>query len=262
MFRSIFCWERNRSVPPTYTTLSMLISCLKTIGCHPDDLIILALDSPKGSWRKEIDPAYKANRKESREKHDINWTEMFDMFKDLLLKLKLATPFVQVVIDKCEADDVISASVRYFKNNTVTIVSTDSDYEMLAEYSNVKLFSPKSKKYKEIKNPTAILAKKIQKETADNLVTKIVTDEDYKRREMIVNLLKLPLDIENKVIHELDNIKINQNYDITKLPFLTMRSRFMDIYNSNIKIEGVENKDIIKPKVRFKKQLIQKLLSL
>ncbi|MEK7549065.1 MAG: hypothetical protein AAB496_01065, partial [Patescibacteria group bacterium] len=78
IFKSIFSWERNRSISPTYLYLSMLISCLKTIGCHPDDLIILAIDSPLGSWRRDIDSQYKANRKANREKHkDINWTEMF-----------------------------------------------------------------------------------------------------------------------------------------------------------------------------------------
>jgi len=152
---------------------------------------------------------------------------------------------------------------RYFKDNILIIVSTDSDYEQLAEYKNVKLFSPKSKNYKIVKNPTAILAKKIQKETADNLITKIVTEEDYKKREMIVNLLRLPEEIENKVIQELSNIKVNDNFDPTKIPFGEMRRRYMSIYSTtNINVEEVDNKNIIKPKIRFKKPLIQKLLTL
>ena len=260
MFRSIFCWKNNRNVPPTYTTLSMLISCLKTIGCHPDDLIIIAIDSPLGSWRRDIDFQYKANRKANREKHkDINWTEMFTMFKDLLIKLKEATPFIQIVIDKLEADDIIAASCRFYKDKDVIIVSGDSDYEMLAQYSNVKVFSPKAKKYKYIPNPTAILASKIKKETADNLISPLVTEEDYKRREMLVNLLKLPDNIEDQVINRLSNIEVNNNFNITCLPFGEMRRRFMDIYGEGLIKDEIKE---IEPKIRKKKPLIQKILTL
>jgi 5'-3' exonuclease len=248
MFRSIFAWEHNRAVPPTYTALSMLISNLKLIGCHPDDLFILAVDSPKGSWRKQIDPAYKANRKAQREKHDINWTEMFNLFKGFVDTLKQSTPFCFIQIDYLEADDIISTACRYYKNNEIVIISSDSDYEQLAEYKNVKLFSPISKKYKHVVNPSLILAKKIQKETTDNLVTEIVTEEDYKKREKIVTLMVLPPDVEREVSRVLFDTEPNVNFDLSKMPFKTLRERFMDIYHEPVVEEKPKKKKkVLKP---------------
>lgn len=246
VFRSIFACEHNKAVPPTYTALSMLISCLKHIGCHPDDLIILAIDSPKGSWRRQVDPAYKANRKEQREKHkDIDWTKTFLSFNKLLEDLKVSTPFCFIEIDYLEADDIISTACRFYKTKEVVIVSSDSDYEQLVEFTNVKLFSPVSKKYKIIKNPSLTLAKKIQKETTDNLISELITEEDYKKREKIVNLQTLPYDVENQVSRVLFDIEPNLNFNLAKMPFKTLRERFMNIY-------GPGEKEVIKKKKKLK----------
>jgi 5'-3' exonuclease len=231
MFRTIFAWEKNRTINPTYTALTMVLACLKQIGCHPDDLIILALDSPKGSWRKEIDSAYKSNRKEQREKHDINWNEMFGKFKWLIDRLKDSTSFIPITIDKMEADDIISVACRYYKDVPIIIVSSDSDYEQLAVYKHVKLFSPISKKYKHVPNPSKILENKIKKETTDNLITEIITQEDYDKRKMLVNLLELPCHIEEKVLKVLEYAETNPCFNLEELPFPTLQKRFMEIYN-------------------------------
>jgi len=68
MFKSIFIYEKHPTTPPTYLSLTMLLGDLTKVGIEERDTIILALDSKKGSWRKEVDPNYKANRKENREK--------------------------------------------------------------------------------------------------------------------------------------------------------------------------------------------------
>jgi 5'-3' exonuclease len=260
MFKSIFVWEKNRAIPPTYTTLSMILACLKAIGCHPDDLIILALDSPKGSWRRDIDSAYKANRKENREKHDIDWDLAFSLFKDFIRQLEVSTPFVKIEIDRLEADDIISAGCRFYKDREVIIISSDSDYEQLAEYSHVKILTPKNKHYKIIKNPSSILAKKIKKETTDNLVSEILTEEDYIRREKIVTLLNLPEDVENKVIEILSRTEQNPQYDLDKLPFKRkMAERYFEIYNEDKITEKIAEK--IETKIK-KRKLLKKQIKL
>jgi 5'-3' exonuclease len=235
VFRSIFAWRNNKAIPPTYTALSMLISCLKKIGCHPDDTIILAIDSPKGSWRKQIDVQYKANRKEAREKFtDINWSEMFGMFRKLIPQLVASTPFIPLELDNYEADDIIAVACRHFKDKKCIIVSSDSDYEQLAEYKNVRLFSPspKHKRYKTVTNPIRVLQKKIAKEQTDNLVSPILNEADYIRRQTIVNLLKLPPDVEREVSIALFNIEPH-DYKLELFPFKSLGARFMDIYNSD-----------------------------
>jgi 5'-3' exonuclease len=246
MFRAIFACEHNKGngIPPTYSALNMLIASLRIIGCHPDDLIIMAIDSPKGSWRKQIDPAYKANRREQREKHDIDWNTTFALFKNFIEQLKISTPFCFIEIDYLEADDIISTACRFFHDKEVIIVSSDSDYEQLTEYKNVKIFSPcgKHKCYKIVKNPALCLANKIKKETTDNLITEIVTEEDYKKREKIVNLQVLPFEVENQVSKILFTIEPNNNFNLSKLPFKTLRERFMGIFNNNKEAEKIIKK--------------------
>jgi 5'-3' exonuclease len=259
VFRAIYACEHNKGegIPPTYTALSMLLSCLKHIGCHPDDLIIMAIDSPKGSWRRQVDSAYKANRKEQREKHtDIDWPKTFASFKSLVESLKISTPFCFVEIDYLEADDIIATSCRYYKDREVIVLSSDSDYEQLCEYKNVKILSPickkgKSRHYKIVKNPTLSLANKIKKETTDNLITEILTEEDYKKREKIVSLLTLPFDVENQVSKILFTLEPNINFNLSKIPFKTLRDRFMSIYGPGLIKEG----EVIKKKKKKLKQL-------
>ena len=119
MFRSIFSWEKTKqngsSVPASYTCLSSIIASLKKVGVDKEnDIVIVAVDSKYGSWRKRYDKAYKAGRKEAREKHDIDWTATFAEFDELKERLKVGSPFLVCEEEFCEADDIISVGVRYF----------------------------------------------------------------------------------------------------------------------------------------------------
>lgn len=231
MFTSIFVGEKNKGVPSTYTALSMLIGNLKRVGITPEDLVIIAVDSKKGSWRKDVDPAYKANRKASREKHNIDWDAEFKAFNELYERLDAGTPFHVLDIEKLEADDIIAFSCRYFKERECIIVATDADYEQLAAFSNVKLFSPMSKRYKVVKNPYAVLASKIKKEQADNLITEIHTELDYEKREKIVNLLRLPEEIDKKVEEKIHFLP-EKEFDYEVIPFKSIQEKFRTIYGN------------------------------
>ena len=224
----------------------MIFGSLMRIGLSPDDLVIFACDSPKGSWRKIVDPAYKADRKAKRAKfEDINWTEQYQEFAILANNISDSTPFYFLMADRLEADDIIAYGVRHFDDKECIIISTDSDFEQLLAFPNVKLFSPVSKKYKFVTNPYKILAKKIKKETTDNLITPILTTEDYEKRKSIVSLLELPPQIEQAVADALSQIQAKE-YDINDLIFENLRERFHKLYNSN-KIVKYANKST-KPK--------------
>lgn len=231
MFTAIYGWARTRQIPATYTAISMLFSNLKHLELSPDDLIVVAIDSPKGSWRKEVDKEYKANRKELRKKSDIDWNYWFTAFNDLLINLDRATPFILIKIDKLEADDIIAEGVKYFKDRECIIVSSDTDYEQLTSYSNVKIFSPKAKRFKEVSDPYKKIAEKINKEKTDNLVSPVLNLEDYKKRKSLVSLIDLPKDVTEKVDKELDKIK-DKDFDIRTLRFKKLIPRFMEIYNA------------------------------
>lgn len=233
MFRAIFASYKNKNGPPaTYSTLTMILSCLRELDVSIDDKIIVAIDSKKGSWRKEIDSDYKANRKAKRQEFDIDWDYYFKQYDKLKYNLSINTPFLFIEADKMEADDIIAYSVKYFAPSECVIISTDSDYEQLACYNNVKIFSPKTKTYKIVKNPHLLLAKKIQKETTDNLISPIITKADFDRRKMIVDLQTLPDFVEEKVKKELDRIPndaIMFNYE--KLMYPSLNKRIIDIFN-------------------------------
>lgn len=255
MFRAIFAHANSKQAPSTYIALRMLISNLKKVGVSDKDLVILAVDSPKGSWRRDVDPQYKANRKENREKHDINWTEEFKAFNELYEKLDSATPFHVVIADKLEADDIIAYSCRYFRNSECTIISVDSDYEQLLAFSNVKLFSPLAKRYKQVKNPYAVLASKIKKETADNLTSEITTEAEYLRREKIVTLLRLPEEVEKKVEEKIRFLP-EKEFIFELLPFSAIREEFKTIYNDNRFI--VSEEELSPREKRLKRERIKK----
>lgn len=243
LFRSIFASLNNSKIPSTYTALNMMISSLKKIGIDPDDKVIVAVDSGR-SWRRSLDKNYKANRKEAREKFPIDWDKEFANFDWLLGKIKEATDWNVIAIDGIESDDIQAVGSRYFKDNEVILVTYDSDMEMCWHYPNVKIFSPIKKcagkagkgAYK-IPPPNfnvyKLLSKKIEKETADNLVNPILTQDDYEKRKTIINLLELPSNIENTIRERLSNLE-DKDIHIELLPFQkTMRERFASIYNTD-----------------------------
>ena len=259
MFRAIFMWEKLRKVSPTYTCLNMLQSNIRKVGLDEDDIVIIAVDSPKGSWRKEIDPAYKANRKAKRAEHDIDWKKIFADFTDVLENLEMNTPFHVLRGHKLEADDIIAYGCRKFKDKECVIISSDSDYEQLYAFGNVKVFSPISKKYKEVKNPYQLLEKKIQKEPADNLITPIITQEDYNRRRTIVNLMELPEHIDLVIDEKLIDLP-SKEWDFENIAFKkSLGPRFMNIYDKTnmVKVIEKESDKKKKKKVKRKKKLKQ-----
>ena len=231
--RGIFAWRNVKGpIPATYYVLNSIFTCLKRLEPRREDLIILAIDSyGKGNWRKDYDPMYKANRKESRDKcDDINWTQQFNDMNDLLKNINLSTQFIPVQVDRLEADDIISYCCRYYKKNECIILTTDSDMNQLYELGNTKIFSPITKKIREVKNPLGELAKKIQKETTDNLITPITNKLEYERRKTIVTLLTLPDEIDKSLHNIIKDIKQKTEFYPEHIKFQGLKKKYDDIF--------------------------------
>lgn len=241
-FKAIFAKQNpkfNSNIPATYTAMSMILNCLKLVDANKHDRIFFALDSKKGSWRKKIDPNYKANRKQLREKTGINWNEEFKWFDYLKRNLSQNTTFKLIEIDELEADDLISYICRYYKDEECIVISIDSDYEQLALFDNVKLFSPSSKKFKTVANPAGILEKKIKKERADNLISPIQSEEDREKRKLIVNLLQLPDFVEEKIKKTLENLpECDIMIDYDNLNFKSLHKRYADLFEKEVETKG------------------------
>lgn len=233
MFKSIFSWYRNRQVPYTYLYLRGIISCLKKIGVDPGDKIVLGLDDKK-SWRKEILPTYKANRKIFREKFDIDWNKVFNDFETFILQLSQCLDWYIIRVPNLEFDDIAGIIARRMseKNIPVIIISSDSDLEQLAYYKNVKIFSDRTKRYKIIKNPLSVLKKKVEQgDASDNILVK-AGEEEFLKRVKVIDLINLSEDVQNQVVSALKNYKPSK-LKVNKIPFKSLRDEYLKIFDKD-----------------------------
>jgi hypothetical protein len=230
MHRSIFAYIANPQLPPTFTFSKMLLACMRKIGVDIEDNIIMAQDF--GSWRKAVDPCYKAQRKDFREsKMDAEgWKEIYKDFNDYFIKLDIALPWKFVKIYHMESDDIAAVCSKIFIDKEIILMTNDQDWELLTYYPNVKIFSPTKKQYKIVTDPMKILLKKINGDISDNLLTKPSTEAEFERRKKIVDLIQLPFEIEQPIKEILLNLPI-KNMNLNKIPFRTIREEIKKLYN-------------------------------
>jgi hypothetical protein len=124
--------------------------------------VILCCDNRK-YWRKEFFPFYKAGRKKTREKSDLDWHLIFDMLAKFKLELRENFPYKVIDVEGAEADDIIGTLVpRYAQTEKILILSSDGDFLQLQQYGdNVKQYNPAQKKFIKSENPIMDLKEKI-----------------------------------------------------------------------------------------------------
>jgi len=130
----------------------------------------------KNSWRKELFPYYKANRKTGREKSDLDWNELFRVINLIKEELEEFFPYKVIHIDRCEADDVIGVlchehgSDLNMGNEKFLVLSGDKDYIQLLKYANVEQYDPVKKKFIRHSSPDEYLIEHILKgDTGDGI---------------------------------------------------------------------------------------------
>jgi len=142
-----------------------------------------------------------------------------------------------------EADDVLAVACKVFKDKDVIVASGDKDLYQLFYFENTKIWSFNLKKIKSgtggypiINNPLKIIYDKIAKgDISDNIIVDKVADTELeqKRREFIINLLDLPLWIEQPIREQLENLPKKEIIK-EKLPYQTsLAKRFWEIYNED-----------------------------
>jgi len=123
--------------------------------------VVLCCDNRK-YWRKEFFPFYKANRKRTRDKSDLDWHLIFDILGKLKQELKDNFPYKVLDVDGAEADDIIGTLVPiYSPHQKILILSSDGDFLQLQNYKDVKQYNPSQKKYVKSENPILELKEKI-----------------------------------------------------------------------------------------------------
>jgi hypothetical protein len=204
--------------------------------------VILCCDNRK-YWRKEFFPFYKASRKKTREKSDLDWHFIFDMLSKFKLELKENFPYKVIDVDGAEADDIIGTLVPiYARDQKILILSSDGDFLQLQQYgSNVKQYNPSQKKYVKSENPILELKEKIIRgDKGDGIpnmfspsdcfvrdlrqkpITKVILDKylwenveaynetdktNFARNSTLIDLTKIPPEIKEKIINTYEETK-------------------------------------------------------
>jgi hypothetical protein len=204
--------------------------------------VVLCCDNRK-YWRKEFFPFYKAGRKKTREKSDLDWHMIFDMLAKFKSELRENFPYKVIDVEGAEADDIIGTLVPiYSAHEKILILSSDGDFLQLQYYgSNVKQYNPAQKKFVKSDNPSLELKEKIIRgDKGDGIpnmfspsdcfvrdlrqkpITKSVLDKylkedvvdysetdkaNYSRNATLIDLSLIPTDIKEKIINTYNEAK-------------------------------------------------------
>ena len=221
--------------------LSSLLMYKQKFGPEYGELVICC-DSPK-SWRKDVFPFYKANRKSYRENSDFDWKKIFLILNKIRDELRESFPYRVIEVDGAEADDIIGQFALNAKQ-PVLILSSDKDFIQLQSNPNVKQYSIIQKKYLNGVDPNNYLKEHIIKGDRGDGIPNILSDDDtfvsekrqnklqkikieswiqmdpqefcndrmyrnYCRNEQLVSLHKTPSDIIDKIVDLYKNYKDN-----------------------------------------------------
>lgn len=152
--------------------------------------VILACDG-KQYWRKELFPYYKAGRKTTREKSDLDWKLIFDTISQIRDDIATHFPYQVIHHDHVEADDIIATLCKWTQTDgmidrgmfeekqPVMIISSDGDFKQLHKYDNVRQWSPIQKKIVQCDDPVAYLAEHIAKAGDDGIPNVLSPDDVF-----------------------------------------------------------------------------------
>ena len=210
--------------------------------------VILCCDNRK-YWRKDFFPFYKAGRKKTREKSDLDWHLIFDMLSKFKQELKDNFPYKVIDVDGAEADDIIGTLVpRYALTEKVLILSSDGDFLQLQQYgSNVKQYNPSQKKFIKSPQPLLELKEKIIRGDKGDGIPNIFSPADC----FVRDLRQKP--ITQKVIEKYLNEDVD-NYSETDKANYVRNSTLIDLMNipKEVKQRIIDTYEETKPASRQK----------
>lgn len=197
--------------------------------------VILTYDS-KHYWRRDFFPQYKQNRKKARENDSKDWDNIFGVLNKIKAEFKEYLPYKYLEVYGAEADDIIGTLCKQESEPTM-IVSGDKDFIQLHKYKNVRQYSPILKKHVNGHNPDTYIRTHILKgDTSDGVPNVLSPDitfteglrqrplgkkkietwlesmdsmpeetkRNYQRNEKLINLDKIPQELEEQILSEID----------------------------------------------------------
>lgn len=98
------------------------------------------------SWRKDVYPEYKANRKvafaQQTEKEQEDHLLLVEAFDDFVEYLDTKTNITVLQNPRAEADDMIAVFIESHPDDKHVLISSDSDFYQLLRYPNVMIYDP------------------------------------------------------------------------------------------------------------------------
>ncbi len=147
------------------------------------ELVICCDD--KNYWRRQAYPYYKANRKKTRDKSEMDWNAIFTALNNIREELKEFFPYKVIQVETCEADDIIGVitheeGTELNAGEPILILSGDKDYIQLHKYANVKQYDPVRKRWISNANPEKYLAEHIIKgDSGDGIPNVLSADNSF-----------------------------------------------------------------------------------
>lgn len=210
--------------------------------------VVLCCDNRK-YWRKEFFPFYKAGRKKTREKSDLDWHMIFDILAKLKQELKEHFPYKVIDVEGAEADDIIGTLVpRHIMHENILILSSDGDFLQLQQYNGktkfkIRQYNPSLKKYVTSDEPLLELKEKIIRGDKGDGIPNVFSPSDCFVREL--RQKPITKGIIDKLLNEEWN---NWQDDVAKTGFSRNQTLIdLKMIPSEIKENIINTFDQIKP---------------
>ena len=192
-------------------------------------------------WRRQMYPYYKANRKKTRDKSEMDWNAIFQALNSIRDELKTFFPYKVIQVETCEADDIIGViaheeGTELNMGEPILILSGDKDYIQLHKYANVKQYDPVRKRWISNANPEKYLAEHIIKGDAGDGIPNVLSVDNafvmgIRQRPITQKRLAEWADINNM------NDEVKRNYmrnkaliDLSEVP-KGMKEEILSIWN-------------------------------
>ena len=143
--------------------------------------LVIACDD-KNYWRKSIYPYYKANRKKTRDKSELDWTKIFEALNKIRSELREIFPYPVIQVATAEADDIIATLAQdrgqIVSSERILILSGDKDFNQLQKYNNVEQFDPVRKKWIKASDPYKYVQEHVMRGDAGDGIPNFLSDDD------------------------------------------------------------------------------------
>lgn len=181
--------------------------------------VVICFDSPQ-YWRRDFFPFYKAGRKKSREKSNIDWSLVFKLLNQVKNELKDVFPRKLLEVPGAEADDIIATlALKYYEPSL--IISSDGDFVQLQASPSVSQFSPKISQYLKVEDPERYLKEHIIRGDISDGVPNILSDDDTfvtEKRQKSITKEKLQFWLDEPAFpEELNQNNIHRNVKLISL---------------------------------------------